>query len=68
MTERDREELGRLVREVWVRWAREQPDPKSSWLTPWEGLSEPDREVDRRIGDALYRLGVEDGKSMDAGA
>lgn len=53
----DREELGRVVREVWMEWAREQPDPKPSWLTPWDGLSEPDREVDRRIGEALFNEG-----------
>lgn len=48
-----RERYGRLVRETWIGWAREQPNPKPSWLVPWEGLSEPDREVDRRIGEAL---------------
>ena len=25
-----REPLGHLVREVWVAWAKEQPDPKPS--------------------------------------
>ena len=53
----DREALGRLVREVWIAWAREQPAPKASWLVPWEDLSEPDREVDRRIGETLARAG-----------
>lgn len=53
----DREALGRLVREVWIAWAREQPNPKPSWLVPWEGLSEPDREVDRRIGERLAAEG-----------
>lgn len=97
----DREALGRLVREIWVAWARENPvrcdacrggcavypycrlcedstcdhecprgdpctacggsgkRPKPSWVAPWEELSESDREVDRRIGEALYRRGVE---------
>ena len=49
-----RSELGKLVREVWIKWAREQPSPKPSWLVPWEQLSENDREVDRRIGETLY--------------
>lgn len=49
----DRETLGRIVREVWVAWAREQASPKPSWLVPWEGLSEADREVDRRIGETV---------------
>lgn len=48
-----REVLGRLVREVWIEWAQQQPAPKPSWLVPWEGLSEPDREVDRRIGEVV---------------
>lgn len=52
-----REVLGRLVRAVWVEWAREQPNPKPSWLAPWEALGEPDREVDRRIGETLERVG-----------
>jgi hypothetical protein len=52
-----REELGRVVRHEWLRWAREQPDPKPSWLLPWEELTEAEREVDRRIGTALYGLG-----------
>jgi hypothetical protein len=49
----DREALGRLVRDEWVRWAREQPNPKPSWLTPWSDLSESEREVDRRIGERV---------------
>ena len=53
------ETLGRAVREVWVKWALEQPYPKSSWLTPWEELREQDKEVDRRIGVALFTLGRE---------
>jgi len=51
----DREHLGRMVREIWIVWAREQPHPKPSWLKPWEELSEPDREVDRRIGEGIAR-------------
>ena len=48
-----RESLGRLVRETWVAWAREQDDPKPHWLSAWEELDEPMREVDRRIGVAV---------------
>jgi hypothetical protein len=48
------ETLGKRVREVWIMWAKEQPNPKDSWLTSWEELSEPDKEVDRRIGIALW--------------
>lgn len=48
-----REWLGIVVREAWTAWAREQPAPKPSWLTPWEQLTEPEREADRRIGEAV---------------
>lgn len=54
---KSREELGRIVREVWVEWAKEQQSPKPSWLVPWEGLGEPDKEVDRRIGERLAAEG-----------
>lgn len=49
-----REQLGRRVREVWITWAKEQPNPKASWLKAWEELSEADREVDRRIGETIW--------------
>lgn len=54
-----REPLGRLVRQVWVDWAREQPDPKPSWLTGWDDLDAGQREVDMRIGSALANHGRE---------
>jgi len=47
------DDLGRVVRQAWVEWAREQPAPKPSWLVPWEDLSEADQEADRRIGQAV---------------
>ena len=49
-----REQLGRRVREVWIEWAKRQPDPKPSWLAPYDELSEPDKEADRCIGAALW--------------
>lgn len=49
----DREDGGRLVREAWIRWAETQPNPKPSWLVPWEDLSEPDKEADRCIWEAI---------------
>jgi hypothetical protein len=48
-----RESLGRLVREVWVVWAKDQDNPKPHHLMPWDELSDSDREVDRRIGETL---------------
>lgn len=53
-----REELGREVRDAWIHWALEQENPKPSWLTAWEDMNEPDREVDRIIGERLYVLGA----------
>jgi hypothetical protein len=52
----DREFLGRVVRMEWEAWAREQPNQKPSWLTPWDQLTEPEREVDRRIGERIFSL------------
>ena len=52
-----RELLGRLVRQVWLEWAREQPDAKPSWLLPWEELDDGQREVDMRIGEVLFERG-----------
>jgi hypothetical protein len=51
--------LGRRVREEWVAWALEQPDVAEhpSWTVPWDDLTERDKDVDRRIGLALYALG-----------
>lgn len=52
-----RELLGRLVRQIWIEWAREQDDPKPSWLLPWEELDDGQREVDMRIGETLFEAG-----------
>ncbi len=53
----DRESGGKLVRETWIAWSKEQPNPKPSWLVSWEELSEPDKEVDRRIWEACQHRG-----------
>ena len=50
------EQLGEQVRQTWVEWAREQPDPKASWLVPWEALDGSQRDVDMRIGQAVANL------------
>lgn len=52
----DRDTLGRMVREAWVRWAETQPNPKASWLLPYDELAEPDKEADRQIGEAVARF------------
>lgn len=51
----DRERLGQFVRDAWIRWAQTQPNPKPSWLVPYDDLSEPDKEADRQIGEAIAR-------------
>jgi hypothetical protein len=43
-----RELVGRYVREIWIHWAREQSNPKPSWLLSWEALGDGDREVSLR--------------------
>ena len=48
-----RERLGRIVRETWVKWAREQSESKPSWLVGWDELDESQQEVDMRIGEAV---------------
>lgn len=55
----DREVLGRIVRRAWVEWAREQPNPKASWLVPYEELSEADKDADCRIGEAVQQFIVD---------
>lgn len=54
----DREQLGQLVRMAWVEWAKEQDNPKPSWLVPWEELPESDKEADRRIGEFIASKSV----------
>jgi hypothetical protein len=64
--EDSRELVGRLVRQVWVDWAREQTNLKLSWLVPWElswlvhweELDDDQREVDMRIGETLFNTGA----------
>lgn len=54
-----RDEFGRMVRDVWIRWARQQPKIKPSWLVPYDELPEADKEADRMIGETLWRRGRE---------
>ncbi len=54
----DREKLGQIVRQVWIEWAKEQPNPKYSWLKTWDSLTEPEKEVDRRIGETIWKMAL----------
>ncbi len=47
------DDLGRIVREAWIKWAKDQPNPKSTWLVPYDKLDETDKEADRMIGEAI---------------
>lgn len=51
----DRETLGRKVREAWVFWAKDQLDPKPTWLVSYDDLSDADKEADRMIGEAIAK-------------
>ncbi len=51
----ERDELGRMVREAWVRWAEQQTNSKPSWLVPYEELDDEDKEADQQIGEAIAR-------------
>lgn len=45
-----REFLGRLVRLEWIAWAKEQPDPKTSWTTaPQSYLPSPGEHCRHQI-------------------
>jgi hypothetical protein len=63
MPDTPREAGGRLVRDVWVRWATRQPNAKPSWVVPWDQLDAGQREVDCRIAETVtaterYRMFV----------
>lgn len=61
--ERHCDNLGRIVREMWIAWAKEQPLPKPSWLVPYDQLSEPDKEADRLIGKRLFFEGAKSSRA-----
>ena len=63
-----RDRLGRMVRETWLRWAKEQPDPKPSWLLPYDELAERDQEVDRMIGEDICRATLAEVAAVHSGA
>jgi hypothetical protein len=53
MIAHNREDGGKLVRDAWIEWAQSESDPKPSWLVPWDGLREPDKEADRQIWEKI---------------
>lgn len=53
LTKFDRETLGRVVREAWVKRAIELHDTNLEHLAPFHHLPEHDKETDRQIGEAV---------------
>jgi hypothetical protein len=54
-----RDELGSIVREIWTDHVREtDPHPPPHHLSPFDELLEPDKEVDRRIGERPWAMGL----------
>jgi hypothetical protein len=49
----DPNDLGRIVRNAWIEWAKEQPNLKASWLVPYDELNQADKDADIRIGQAV---------------
>lgn len=66
MTPEWRDYLGRVVRDAWIAWATRQPDPKPSWLVPYDDLSAADQEADRLIGDAVWAVAEIDAEARIA--
>jgi hypothetical protein len=57
-----REELGKIVREEWVKWCLEtrHHNGDESKIAPWDEMPEKIREVDRRIGEAVARYAIDE--------
>jgi len=59
MTDQERQ-LGRMVRQVWLDYCKQTNLPEShSHSAPWEELTVWEKNVDDRIGTALFRAGQE---------
>lgn len=58
------ERIGKLVRDTWIAWAKEQPNPKQSWLVEWDNLPEPDKDVDIRIAVAIWNDAIDAAESV----
>ena len=50
----DREEGGKLVRKIWIEQVYKHiPNPKHSYVAPWEEMAEWEKETDRAIFEAI---------------
>lgn len=43
------ERVAREIRGAWVEWATRQPNPKPSWLVPWDRCDEQTKDADRYL-------------------
>ena len=59
-----RERLGRLVREAWIRFWTGRPDAKPGWLTSYDTLPPEQQAVDDAIGAELYELGQQESAEL----
>lgn len=54
------EDLGKIVRKVWVDYYVEtSKTDKPDHIAPWEQLNDWGKEVDRRIGTALWNAAID---------
>jgi hypothetical protein len=61
----NREQAGQLVRRVWLDYCRETKLPEShSRSAPWQELTLWEKEVDRRIGEAVARAALAEAESI----
>jgi phage baseplate assembly protein gpV len=56
------------IRVAWVDWALTQPNPKPSWLVPWDRLDEQSKDADRAIARRLLALYATPPATGDAAA
>jgi hypothetical protein len=49
---------GKLVRDIWVKWAKKQENPKPHHLISWKQLDEKNKEVDELIGEAVATTAI----------
>lgn len=54
-----RDEVGRVVRDAWVEFAKLDPKSPPHHLTPYDECDEKTKEADRRIGEAVVQYVIE---------
>ena len=49
----NREKLGRIVHETWIKCAKTKPNFKDVLLIPYDDLQSNDKEINMQIGEAV---------------